>query len=181
MTNEHKILAVLFTVVAVIACSWIIRPAWRAGLKQYLDSKPWIRNGERTEVYPDGTLRFRQIRRDGKSNGPFTRWYPNGQKQLEINFADGIREGNTDGWHENGKKAFEGHFSAGKYEGKWRFFDTNGIQVAEATCRNGIFWEGTDARYVRGSLQICTYENGQIVSSEKINPETSPIPAALPQ
>lgn len=135
--------------------------------KDFIASKPWIRNGERIENYPDGKPKFKQIRRNGKSDGVFTRWYPNGQKQMEINFSRGEREGKSEGWHENGAKSYTGQFAGGKYDGKWCFFDTNGTQIAEATCKNGLFWDGTDARYINGILQISTYKDGAVVSSEK--------------
>ena len=165
MINYRKI--ILISAIVAIGIMAILGITQSAKCRTFLGNKPWIRNGERKELYPDGKPRFVQTRRSGKSDGPFTRWYPNGRKQLEIIFAQGKREGKTAGWHENGKKAFDGQFANGKYEGTWCFYDTNEAQVAEMACKNGIFWEGTDARYLNGVLQISTYQNGNVVSSEK--------------
>ncbi len=165
MTNHHKIIAIAAIVAVGIMGTLGISQSKK--FRTFVENKPWIRNGERTEFYSNGKIRFVQTRRSGKSDGPFTRWYPNGQKQLEIAFANGKREGKTTGWHENGRKAFDGQFAGGKYEGTWHFYDTNETQVAEMSCKNGIFWDGTDARYLNGVLQISTYQDGTIVSSEK--------------
>ncbi|OGV57193.1 MAG: hypothetical protein A2283_21040 [Lentisphaerae bacterium RIFOXYA12_FULL_48_11] len=165
MINHRKIILIAAIVAIGIMAAFGISQSTTC--KTFLGNKPWIRNGERKEFYPNGNPRLIQTRRNGKSDGPFTRWYSNGQKQLEIFFSQGKREGKTAGWHENGKKAFDGQFSNGKYEGIWHFYDTNDAQVAEMTCKNGIFWEGTDARYLNGVLQISTYQNGNVVSSEK--------------
>lgn len=165
MINHHKI--ILLAAIVAIGIIVALGITQSQTFRTFLGNKPWIRNGERTELYPDGKPKFVQTRRNGKSDGPFTRWYPNGGKQLEITFVQGKREGKTMGWHENGKKAFDGQFANGKYEGTWLFYDTNEAQVAEMTCKNGTFWDGTDARYLNGVLQISTYQNGTVVSSEK--------------
>jgi uncharacterized protein len=168
MTKVNKILvAVAILFAAGVLVFVLTQPKRINKAKAFIASKPWIRNGERTECYPDGKPKFKQIRHNGKSDGLFTRWYPNGQKQMEINFSRGIREGKSEGWHENGAKSYTGQFVGGKYDGKWCFFDTNGTQIAEATCKNGFFWDGTDARYINGILQISTYKDGVVVSSEK--------------
>ena len=165
MTKQTKIILAAAIVVAAILSALGITHTNKC--KAFFENKAWIRNGERKEFYPDGKPKFTQTRRNGKSDGPFILWHSNGQKQLEINFSNGKREGKTIKWHENGKKSLEGQYAGGKYEGKWTFYDTNETQVAEITCKNGSFWEGTDARYVNGVLQISTYQDGQVVSSEK--------------
>jgi len=167
MTAKNKIFSVVSTTVIVLAALVTVRTGLWKNCKTYLGGKPWIRNGERIEYYPGGKPKFSQLRHNGKADGLFTRWYQNGQKHMEINFADGKREGKTQSWHTNGKKASEGQFKNGGYDGTWHFYDTNETQVAEVTCRNGAFWEGTDARYLDDVLQISTYQDGHVVSSEK--------------
>ena len=168
MTSKTRILLTVAAIAgAVILALGFTRTQYCKNLKAFIAGKPWIRNGERVEYFPNGKPKFKQTRRSGKSDGLFVRWYPNGQKQLEMSFSSGKREGKCDGWHENGTKAYTGRFTGGKYDNKWCFFDTNGTQIAEATCKNGTFWEGTDARYINGVLQITTYQDGNVVSSEK--------------
>lgn len=162
-TNRLLVAAAILAGTGIVAASLAMTEKGRA----FLSSKPWIRNGDRIECYANGTPRFKQTRRNGKSDGLYTRWYPNGIKQQEIMFSNGIRSGKCESWHDNGTRSFSGQFTDGKYDGKWTFFDTNGTQIAETTCKDGKFWEGTDARYLNGILMLTTYENGQIVSSEK--------------
>jgi len=168
MLKQRKLLAVI-VLLAVFTFAAIGIFATDSGRKcrTWFAGKPWIRNGERIEYYPDGKIRLKQTRRNGKSDGPFTMWYPNGNKLTEVSFSNGERAGKCEAWHKNGARSYTGQFTEGKYEGKWSFFDTNGNQVAEVSCKNGIFWEGTDARYLDDTLLITTYREGKIVSSEK--------------
>jgi len=168
MSKQKKLLtAVLALVVLALAVFGFTRTNHGKTLKSWLAGKPWIRNGVRTEYYPDGKVRFKQTRRNGKSDGPLTFWYHNGKKQMEVSFSGGERTGRCESWHMNGNRFYTGQFAGGKYDGQWRFFDTNDIQVAEIKCRDGKFWEGTEARYNNDILMITKYKEGKIVSSEK--------------
>ncbi|MBN3040603.1 MAG: toxin-antitoxin system YwqK family antitoxin [Candidatus Omnitrophica bacterium] len=98
--------------------------------------------GYTQEYYPDGALKIRANKLNGKYEGKYLRYYESGQTQ-EIGFYEnGRRIGLFKQYYESGKIKSEKPYSNGKLEGLAKFYYENGQTMKETVYidnkRNGL-------------------------------------------
>jgi antitoxin component YwqK of YwqJK toxin-antitoxin module len=86
-------------------------------------------NGENVLFYPDGRIKIRGKKKDGKREGHWESWYPDGTRWSECDYKAGIKDGRSVTYFSNGKKRFEGFYKNDVESGIWKFYLENGQLV----------------------------------------------------
>ena len=110
------------------------------------------------EYYPNGIIKEKGTKKDGKSVGKWFGCYETGEKEAESNYKDGrledsinwykngnkkwertgYYEGKETRWYENGQKNSVINYINGKADGFQVFWDENGKKIWEGTMKRGI-------------------------------------------
>ncbi len=85
-----------------------------------------IENGEKTERFPNGVIRFQGMIKNGKRDGLWKSFYESGAPWSETTYSNGLKNGPTKVWFENGTMRYEGFFTDDNESGNWIFYDDKG-------------------------------------------------------
>ena len=85
-----------------------------------------VENGTETTFWPDGTVRMKGMKKDGKREGIWTSYGPTGRVQSRKEFRKGQKEGPAVVFHDNGAIYYSGQYLHDKPTGEWRFHDETG-------------------------------------------------------
>ena len=85
-----------------------------------------VEDGTETTFWPDGTVRMKGMKKDGKREGIWTSYGPTGRVQSRKEFRKGQKEGPAVVFHDNGAIYYSGQYLHDKPTGEWRFHDETG-------------------------------------------------------
>jgi len=115
MNKKISILVFLFVMSSLLAAAQnndTINQTGPNGLKQgYWEAR-----------YPNGSLRYKGIFKDGKPTGIFTRYFDNGEVFAIMQFIVDQQTTPTKIFYRNGKLAAEGNFVGEKKDGLWKYY-----------------------------------------------------------
>lgn len=125
---------------------------------KFLKSKGIYNNGKKTGIWKqydkDGFLIDSSQYENNRLKGAGFKWYPDGMLSDSLNF-DGEGNGVQLSWYNSGKLSAAGYWTQDTVKtGKWRYFDEEGVMMAEE--------EYTDGRLTRCN---CFDEKGQKIDS----------------
>ncbi len=86
------------------------------------------------EYYPNGIIKEKGTKKDGKSVGKWFGCYETGEKEAESNYKDGRLEEATS-WYKNGNKKWE---RTGYYDGKETSWYENGNKKCEMNIKDTL-------------------------------------------
>ena len=161
---------------------------------------------ERTETWPDGTLRARYtIDERGQKHGHLEQWAANGTRTLfeqyvhgklhgahrewtdtgamvcSFLFQDDQLHGLCESFHPNGRVATTGSYRDGKRTGKWTEMDPTGDRRRSAEYRDGLL-HGTLRILLKSHvLTRQTWKNGELLELDELVPFPVPRERLLTQ
>ena len=115
------------------------------------------------EYYPNGIIKEKGTKKDGKSVGKWFGCYETGEKEAESNYKDGRLEEATS-WYKNGNKKWE---RTGYYDGKETSWYENGQKKIEGLCKDGkedgfhVIWDENGKKIWEG-----TFKMGDVIDDE---------------
>jgi len=101
----------------------------------YFENVPF--SGIVNSQYQDGTQQAKQSYKSGKRNGQYSEWYPTGQIRYSKNFKNGLQEGEQKEWYRDGILSRVMKFQAGKQQGEQIGWKENGDLRFKYTYVNG--------------------------------------------
>ncbi len=83
--------------------------------------------------YPNGKVKIKGEKRNGKRSGTWISYFQNGNKQSESVYANGLKNGKTVSYYQSGQIRYIGYYKNDKKDGTWDFYLKDG--TAEKTVK----------------------------------------------
>jgi antitoxin component YwqK of YwqJK toxin-antitoxin module len=81
------------------------------------------------EYHPNGVVKLKGLKIDGKRSGKWESYYATGYRWSEVDYRNGVRSGEVISYHPNGMMQYQGRYYNDKRTGVWSFYDTTGILI----------------------------------------------------
>ncbi len=87
---------------------------------EHTDAKDYV------EYHPNGMVKFRGKKVNGKREGLWVSFYEDGKKWSETTFRNGLKSGITRTYYENGMMRYSGEYTNDERSHIWKFYTEEG-------------------------------------------------------
>lgn len=147
-------LVTIFIATAVCSDVLVDHLLERYGIYYEVDSQKTF-TGSAVDYYENGSVKTREVFKDGRRHGYSDSYYENGRLWMRFNYQNGKQHGFAASYYKNGKLGYKGNYTDGKEDECSEYYNSKG-----------------EFSYYEGSPDVICPLDWELVMSEEINETT---------